>query len=140
MEYIENALTVEIYNNLRKSVNWGLFSERQNKKALENGLVSVVAFNEKEAVGMARVIGDGVYHLIVDVVVKPEFQGQGIGTELINRVLNYIEEGLEQGERTSVQLISEAGKECFYESFGFKKIPNEYAGYGMRKVLWGEKE
>ncbi len=88
---------------------------------------------------MVRVIGDTVHYLIVDVVVSPNFQGKGIGKELINRVLKYIEEGVEQGERVNVHLVSESGKESFYEGFGFKKIPDEYSGYGMRKFIWGGK-
>lgn len=40
-----------------------------------------------------------------------------------------------QGGRSSVQLIAEKGKEDFYLQKGFKMIPHESCGSGMRKVI-----
>lgn len=40
------------------------------------------------------------------------------------------------GGRVSIQLIAEKGKEGFYEKMGFKKIPHENCGSGMRKVIY----
>lgn len=38
--------------------------------------------------------------------------------------------------RESVQLIAEKGKEPFYECLGFKTIPHEFCGSGMRRVIY----
>lgn len=136
MESRDNSLTYEIYYNLREAVGWSNFSETQAREALKNSKYDVVFFNEEKAIGMGRVIGDGIYYIIVDVVVVPEFQGKGIGTKIINEIISYITENIPKDSRVSVQLISEKGKEPFYEKIGFKKIPNENCGSGMKKVIY----
>ncbi len=136
MEYRENQLNYEIYCSLRESVNWKNNLEEQTRKALENSYYDLVVFDEEIPVGMARVVGDGTYHVIVDVIVSPVYQGRGIGKSLIRKVTDYIEESTFDGSRVSVQLIAEKGKEPFYEKQGFKLIPHEYCGSGMRKVIY----
>ena len=101
-------------------------------------LYDVTVFDEKAGryVGMGRVVGDGLYYLMVDVVVAQDWQGQGIGSEIVKRLSQYIEEDTPAGGRGSIQGIAEKGKEQFYEQFGFKRLPNEYFGSGMRKGIW----
>ncbi len=136
MEYRENQLNYEIYCSLRESVGWKNNSEAQVRKALQNSYYDLVVYDRETPVGMARVIGDGTYHIICDVIVSPEYQGQGIGKMLMNKLTGYIEESTFDGSRVSVQLIAEKGKEPFYEKQGFKLIPHEYCGSGMRKVIY----
>lgn len=138
IDYIENSLSYEIYYNLRESVGWKNFSKQQAQDALQHTYYSVMAMQEKEAVGMARLIGDGMYFMIADVIVNPEYQGMGIGSEMIKRLIEYVEKNTPAGGRVSVQLIAEPGKEAFYERFGFKKIPHEFCGSGMRRVIYKE--
>lgn len=74
---------------------------------------------------------------IVDIVVRPEYQGQenrnGI---IINSILNYIERNMYDGSRVSVQLLAEAGKEQFYIKQGFKLVPHQYCGPALRKIIY----
>ena len=65
----------------------------------------------------------------------PEFQGKGIESGMLDRILKYIEIRTPVGGRASVQLIAEKGKEEFYIKKGFKRIPHEFCGSGMRKVI-----
>ena len=138
MEYIENALSYEIYHELRNCVGWKNWSEEQARKALKNSAYNIVVQDGAEAVAMARLIGDGIYYIIVDVVVVPSYQGQGIGQRLIEMLLEYVTQNQPAGSRVSVQLIAEKGKEGFYEKLGFKTIPHEFCGSGMRKVMYKE--
>lgn len=135
MEFMENSLSYEDYVNLRESVGWLNFSEKQARRALETGLYSVVALDNGQTVGMGRLLGDGMYYTVVDVVVRPERQGKGIGGAILDQILRHIQRELPEGGRASIQLISEQGKEAFYEKRGFKKIPHEFCGSGMRKIL-----
>lgn len=135
MEYKENLLSYEDYRTLRESVGWHLFSKNQMQQALDNSLYTIVAVENNQLVGMGRLIGDGMYFLIVDVVVHPVFQKCGIGTNIMNMLLKYVEKKTPTGGRSSVQLVAEKGKEPFYEKLGFKTIPNEFCGSGMRKVI-----
>ncbi len=136
MEYKENVLTYEDYFSLRDSVGWMNFSKEQTQKALLNSIYTVIAVDDYgETVGMGRLTGDGMYYMIVDIVVCPDYQKKGIGTEIINMLITYVSRETPVEGRSSIQLIAEKGKESFYEKVGFKKIPHEYCGFGMRKVI-----
>ena len=86
-------------------------------------------------IAMGRIIGDGLYFTIVDVVVHPDYQGKGLGTLIIQKLMEYIGQGVPAGGRVSIQLISEKGKEDFYVKQGFKLIPHENCGSALRKVI-----
>lgn len=135
MVYKENVLSYEKYCLLRKSVGWLYFSEEQIGRALDNSPYNVVAVDGCKTVGMGRVVGDGLYYTIVDIVVHPDYQKKGIGSKMIDMILAYIDEEIPEGGRCSVQLIAEKGKEGFYMRKGFKLIPHDFCGPGMRKVI-----
>ena len=138
MEYIikENHLNYETYYTLRESVGWNNWSKEQAEKALENSYYSIVIFYNDNAIGMGRVVGDGIYFTIVDIVVRPEYQGRKIGTTIMNSILEYIEKNMCEGSRVSVQLLAEVGKEQFYIKQGFKLVPHEYCGPALRKIIY----
>ena len=135
MEYQENVLCYEDYCRLRESVGWTNFSKEQTQAALSNGLYTVAVFENSQAVGMGRLIGDGMYLVIADIVVNPVYQGKGIGSKIVSMLIEYTTKELPDGGRTSIQLISEKGKEPFYEKLGFKRIPNDFCGSGMKMVI-----
>lgn len=135
MEYKENVLCYEDYSELRESVGWLNFSKEQTKKVLANSLYTVIAVEDNQTVGMGRLTGDGMYYLIVDIVVRPNNQKQGIGRNIINMIIEYVDKETPIGGRSSIQLIAEKGKEAFYEKAGFKAIPHEFCGSGMRKII-----
>lgn len=135
MEYQENVLCYEDYCRLRESVGWTNFSKEQTQAALSNSLYTVAVFENSQAVGMGRLIGDGMYLIIADIVVNPVYQGKGIGSKIVSMLIEYTTKELPDGGRTSIQLISEKGKEPFYEKLGFKRIPNDFCGSGMKMVI-----
>lgn len=135
MEYKENTLSYEDYCILRQSVGWTNFSKTQTEKSRERSLYTVVANSDGQAVGMGRLIGDGMYYMIVDIVVLPTYQKLGIGSTILNMIVDYVNRETPVGGRSSIQLIAEKGKEKFYEKRGFKIIPHEFCGSGMRKVI-----
>ena len=114
---------------------WLLFPKEQTQKALTNSLYTVIAVKDSQTVGMGRLIGDGMYYTIVDIVVQPDYQKQGIGNRIISMILEFVDKETPIGGRSSIQLIAEKGKESFYEKIGFKPIPHEFCGSGMRKVI-----
>lgn len=132
----ENQLNYETYYTLRKSVGWNNWSKEQAEKALENSYYSIVIFYNDNAIGMGRVVGDGIYFTIVDIVVRPEYQGRKIGTTIMDSILEYIEKNMCEGSRVSVQLLAEVGKEQFYIKQGFKLVPHEYCGPALRKIIY----
>ena len=135
MDYKENVLCYEDYCRLRESVGWLNFSRVQTEKSLAHSLYTVVAVKDNQAVGMGRLIGDGMYYIIADVVVWPAYQKMGIGSKIVDMIIEYVDRETLAGGRSTIQLIAEKGKEIFYEKRGFKIIPHEFCGSGMRKVI-----
>ena len=116
-----NELNSEEFIQLWESV-WGPApTVEQVKLAMENTLFRVSVFDNDQIVAMARVIGDkGMCYYIKDVVVKPEYQGHGIGRILINEVLRVVDENGVSGTDIAVELCAMPDKIPFYEKFGFK--------------------
>lgn len=135
MEYKENILSYKDYCKLRTSVGWSNFSENQTKKALKSSIYTVIAVENHQTIGMGRLIGDGMYYILADIIVQPQYQKNGIGSKIVDMLLDYIDKMTPSGGRSSIQLIAEKGKEMFYAKKGFKMIPHEYCGSGMRKII-----
>lgn len=90
MEYIENMLCYEDYCRLRESVDWLIFSKEQTEEAINNSLYTVIAVEDNQTVGMGRLIGDGMYFIIADIIVYPAYQKNGIGSKIIDRMIEYV--------------------------------------------------
>ena len=95
-----------------------------------------LAKDGEKYVAMGSVVGDGMYYTIVDVTVRPEYQGKKIGATIVNKLVALIEKNIPEGGRTSIQLIAAPGKEEFYIKQGFKILPNEESGAALRKVIY----
>lgn len=54
---------------------------------------------------------------------------------MIDMLVNFVDKETPVGGRSSIQLIAVKGKEPFYEKKGFKIIPHEFCGPGMRKII-----
>jgi GNAT superfamily N-acetyltransferase len=92
--------------------------------------VVAVHTKTKRAVGMGRVLSDGISDAYIqDVVVLDEWRGKGVGTLIINTL---IRQCLDH-RITWIALISEPHQEGFYVPLGFKKM-NEYTPMKYKNV------
>lgn len=124
--------TAKQWMSLRESVGWATFEEDAARKSLEATTFCVCAFEDGELVGMARVLGDGIICFYVgNVMVRPDRQREGIGSEIMREIMKYLDEHAAHGAIAS--LLSIAGKEEFYTQFGFVKRPDENQGCGMSR-------
>jgi GNAT superfamily N-acetyltransferase len=88
------------------------------RRALRGSLRSVSAWEGERLVGFARLAGDGaLIGYVAGVVVHPRWQGRGLGTRVVEKLL----EG-----RDEERFILEArtGAEPFYERLGFQPAPS----------------
>ena len=115
-----NELTAEEFILLWETV-WGQGpSPEQTRLAMEHTLFRVSVFDGDRIVAMARAIGDmGLDYYIKDVIVRPEYQGKGIGRLLINEILRFINDHGMEGTDIFVELCAMPDKIPFYERFGF---------------------
>ena len=79
----------------------------------------VGAFKGERMVGMGRSISDGASDAYIqDVTVKKNFRGQGIGSKIIQKLV----ERLHSDGLKWIGLIAEKNSHPFYEQLGFKKM------------------
>lgn len=104
--------------NFYKSVGWSNYYNNPNmvKKAFENSLFIFGLYNEDELIGFIRGVGDA--HSIIyiqDIIIHPLYQRKGLGSQLINRVLD------EYKEVYQIVLSTDNQEKTisFYTSLGF---------------------
>lgn len=135
MIYLEkNGLTVPIFISLRDKVGFVYYRSEDVAEALKKTCYSVVAKDDENAVGMARVVGDNrIAFFIKDVVVDPAYQGRGIGDLIMEDIMRHIKNVC--ADDAYVGLMSTPGRESFYEKYGFIVRPNEKFGSGMVQYI-----
>ena len=131
-------MTADEYNELRLSVDWKPLTLGQAERGLAHTAFVVAARDGEKIVGMGRMLFDfGYTAYLGDVIVRPEYQGQGIGTMIVTALKDKVMEAAEPGDKIMFILGAAKGKEAFYEQFGFKKRPNDFNGSVMS--MWREK-
>lgn len=115
-----NELTAEEFCELWTSVWEDPPALAQTRLAMNHTLFRVSVFDGEKIIAMARTLGDmGLDYYIKDVVVRPEYQGQGIGRLLISELLRFIQAHSVPGTGIFVELCAEPDKIPFYEKFSF---------------------
>jgi GNAT superfamily N-acetyltransferase len=90
--------------------------------AFTNSRYKVFLFDGRKLIGAGRALADGVdCAYLCDVVVHPDYQGQGLGRALVLQLRRLVE-----GHR-KVLLYAAAGKEGFYRGLGFSPLPSAMA-------------
>lgn len=133
MKILENIDNVEEYNYLFDIVGWGSYPVEISKKALSNNIYSVSIYDNDNIIGYGRLIGDGIIFLYIhDIMVKPEYQGKGIGKTIMQKLLSKVEELRKENPDLLLYLGASKGKEDFYRKCGF--ITREEAGLGAGMI------
>lgn len=117
--------TLAEYRSLCMSVGWDeAINFAAAPRSLERSLWGVTVLDtttgREQAVGMGRLVGDGaIYFYIQDIVVRPTFQGRGIGRLVMARLMGWLR--LNAPEGAFVGLFAAPGREGFYTRFGFMR-------------------
>ena len=134
IRYVESPAAREQYAALFDTTGWNEMYQREPielQAALAASWYVVSAYEQDELVGSARLVSDGVlYAVLFDMIVAPEYQRRGIGTELLHRLLHRCEEA---GIR-DVLLFAARGVADFYRRFGFVERPDHAPGMILRRV------
>ncbi len=125
-------ITAEEYLNLRKTAGWVQFPLEEAQICIDNAYMVLCVRDDDKAIGVVRLLWDGGYiAFLSDVIVDPEYQGQGIGRKLVESCIERLKKDMKPGFKVKLTLNSAKGKEPFYEKFGFRVRPNEDAGPAM---------
>ncbi len=131
VELVENVLKAEDFVRLRRETGFAEVPVEHARIALRNGLVNVSVLYCGELIGMGRMVGDGaMYWYLQEIIVLPEFQGKGIGTMIVNYLVDYAIKNSQTGKFTTIGGVSAKGKEGFYQKMGFDVIPN-----GIKRMI-----
>ena len=132
----ENVNSFKEFNYLYDAVGWGSYDEKVSEKALANTMYSISVYDDDKIIGYGRIIGDGICFLYIhDVMVIPKYQNKKIGSQIMNKLLEKVNQKKLENPYVRVYLGASKGKEKFYESFGF--ITREEANLGSGMILAG---
>ncbi|MBQ2355803.1 MAG: GNAT family N-acetyltransferase, partial [Treponema sp.] len=104
MDYeIANQISAEEYNEMRKIVGWQALSNEQAADGLKHTSHLCCFRKDGKTIAFCRVLWDHLYvAFIADVIVRPEFQGKGLGRELMNNAMEFIRSQLRPGYKIMV--------------------------------------
>lgn len=132
-----NSISDSEYLDIRKKVDWKTLLPMQAKKALDNSLYIVGAYENNKLIGMGRIVGDGaVICYIQDLIVIPEYQQKGVGSRILNQLISYVEQLRLENSQMMLCLMCAKGREGFYEAHGFIARPTDALGPGMIQYLY----
>lgn len=117
MDYrVNEKVSVSSLADLRQSVGWNRMEQEFGNPKLKDFL-TISCYNNSELIGYVDVVSNGVTDAYIqDLIVRPNYQNKGIGTELMNKAISYIKE---KGIYMISVIYGEEELRSFYERFGF---------------------
>lgn len=117
MEYkYDKKIDKEQLESLFSSVGWQSAKyPNRLQKAIENNDYVISVWDSNDLVGLLAALSDGYINVFLTyLLIKPEYQKQGLGTILVN---DFLEKFKCFGRRI---VTTELDKEKYYNKFGFK--------------------
>ena len=85
---VTDYITPEEYMELRKLVGWGLFPLEQAEQGIKNTYILICLRKDGKPIALGRAVSDRGYVVyIADVIVVPEYQGQGLGRVIMEMLM-----------------------------------------------------
>lgn len=129
---VTNTIPVQAFCQLRAAVHFQPLTEPQAERVLAHTTAVIAIRHEDRYAGVTRILFDyGTDAYLTDVIVHPDYQGQGIGGLLVKNALAYLQAHVQPGVKIACSLYANPGKEPFYETYGFQPLPNAQYGHGM---------
>ncbi|GAA0784447.1 N-acetyltransferase [Roseibium denhamense] len=122
---------VDTYLRLRSECGLSGYAPEAAEIGLSNSLYCVMLFDEGDAIGMGRLIGDGgCFIQVTDIAVLPAYQGQGLGKRVMKALSNYLEMSLPGS--AYVSLIADGQAKDLYAQYGFQETAPKSVGMARR--------
>ena len=116
MIYVCNeAVSVKELADLRESIGWNRM-ENEYKNPLLTSYYHIAVYEKEVLIGYIDCVSNGVTDAYIqDLMVHPDYQRRGVGTELMTIMINY----LKQKHIYMISVVFEENLKPFYEKFGF---------------------
>lgn len=114
------------------SVGWTAYTDQPEvlRKGFENSMLTLAAYEGKQLLGLIRTVGDGATVVFVqDILVFPEHQRKGIGSALLQAILD------RYSRVRQIELATDNTPKtiAFYKSMGFREM-SEIGCCGFIKI------
>ncbi|MCV2369680.1 GNAT family N-acetyltransferase [Roseateles oligotrophus] len=126
-ELLAELPAAEAFKSLYDTTGWGPASRDAAfyQAALAGSWRVRAAYAEGQLIGFVRAISDGHLHaFITEMIVRPEFQGQGVGAALLGAIMA----DCRAAGLSDIQLFCAKGKSAFYQRHGFVSRPADAPG------------
>ena len=109
------AVSVKDLADLRESVGWSRM-ENEYKNPLLTSYYHIAVYEKESLIGYIDCVSNGVTDAYIqDLMVHPDYQGRGIGTDLMQKMIDY----LKKKHIYMISVVFEEKLKPFYEKFGF---------------------
>lgn len=120
--YSAEKLDWEELSNLYLIAPLGQKDPADLKIAFSNSMFSCFVYDGGLLIAAGRALADGKdCSYICDIAVHPAYQGQGLGKEMVSRLVDFSK------DHKKIILYAAAGKEPFYKKLGFKRMATAMA-------------
>lgn len=131
----ETSVSINDVLHLYQAVGWTNYTNQPQmlEQSLSHSLAIYVARDGEEIVGLVRLVGDGFSSVFVqDLIVLPNYQRQGIGSDLMKEALGDYKNAYQ------VQLATEQTEKTlgFYHSLGFETL----SSYDCTGMIWVDRK
>ena len=113
----QESINWDELSNLYRIAPLGAKNPEDLKIAFSNSRYKCFVFDNEKLIGVGRALADGVdCSYLCDVAVHPDYQGIGLGKEIINKLKEF------SAGHKKVILYANPGKEGFYQKLGFRRM------------------
>lgn len=118
--------------SLYESVGWTAYTDHPDslRQGFENSMLTLAAYEGGQLLGIIRTVGDGATIVFVqDILVFPKYQRKGVGSALLQAVLDRYR------HVRQIELVTDNTQNtiAFYKSMGFKEM-SEFGCCGLMKL------
>ena len=105
-------------SDLREAVGWNRM-ESEYSNPLMTSSYHIAVYEDGKLVGYIDSVSNGVTDAYIqDLMVHPDYQGKGFGTELMNQMIAYLKEN----RIYIISVVFEESLKPFYDRFGFSSM------------------
>lgn len=112
------SISPEALADLRESVGWNRM-EKEYGNPLMTSFFHIAVYDEDQLVGYIDSVSNGVTDAYIqDLIVRPDYQGKGIGTDLMKKMIT----SLKEKHIYIISVVFEENLKPFYARFGFNTM------------------
>jgi len=108
-------VSVKALGDLRESVGWNRMEKEYGNPAM-NSFYHIAVYDDEKLIGYVDCVSNGVTDAYIqDLIVHPDYQGKGLGSDLMWKMISYLKEK----PVPFISVLYEESLKSFYEKFGF---------------------